>query len=107
MTTPIAGLGSQSGLSCIDPTLLGGSFTSSPSVEVAAACQKLLLQSLSQVNDMQLQSNAAVEELISGGSITQVETLSAVKKADLALKMMLQIRNQLLDAYNELQQVRI
>ena len=34
--------------------------------------------------------------------VTQVEVLTAVKKADLSLRMMMQIRNTLMDAYNEI-----
>jgi len=42
-----------------------------------------------------------------GGNITNVEIFSAVKKAELALKMMLQVRNKLLEAYNEIKSMQM
>ena len=35
-----------------------------------------------------------------------VESFTAMREADLALKLTMQIRNKLLDAYNEIQQMR-
>jgi len=55
---------------------------------------------------MQTQADFAVMQALSGEDITQVEVMAAVKKADLALRKMLQVRNKLLDAYNEIQQIR-
>ena len=46
-------------------------------------------------------------ELRCGGDITQVEVFSAFKKADLALRMLLQIRNGVLEAYNEIKQMQM
>ena len=69
--------------------------------------QDLLLTSISQTNDQQLAAQSAVEESLSGGDITQVEVATEMKKADLSLKMMLQIRNKLLEAYNEIKDLRM
>jgi len=55
---------------------------------------------------MQTEADFAVMQALSGEDVTQVEVMAAVKKADLALRMMLQVRNKLLDAYNEVQQIR-
>jgi len=35
-----------------------------------------------------------------------VETFTALREADLSLRLMIQIRNKLVDAYQELQQLR-
>lgn len=51
-------------------------------------------------------ADANVLAALSGGDVTQVEVLASVKKADLALRMMMQVRNKVLDAYNEVQQLR-
>ena len=57
---------------------------------------------------MQLERTAQqnVETALTGGDITQAEVLSAVKKADLSLRLLMQIRNKTLAAYNEVQQMR-
>jgi len=48
-----------------------------------------------------------VEKLFSGGDVTPAEVLTAVQKADIAFKLMLQVRNKIVDAYNEVQAIRI
>ncbi|MAG93002.1 MAG: flagellar hook-basal body complex protein FliE, partial [Planctomycetaceae bacterium] len=42
-----------------------------------------------------------------GGDVTKVEVLSSIKKADLALRTMIQVRNKMLDAYREVINLRM
>jgi flagellar hook-basal body complex protein FliE len=81
--------------------------TGKSSAAGAVDFQGLLLDSLGQTNAMELSAQSAVEKSLTGGDITQVEVVSAVKKADIALRLMLQIRNKVLDAYQEIQQLRM
>lgn len=67
----------------------------------------LVFQALGEANGLGQAGQNAVAESLAGGDITQVEVLTAVKKADLALRMMLQIRNKLLESYNEIKQMRM
>lgn len=67
----------------------------------------LLLDSIQQVNSMQLEANRAVENLVAGGEVNPAEVLTAVQKADLAFRMMMQVRNKLVQAYQEIKEVRI
>lgn len=69
--------------------------------------RELLLQSIDQVNTMQVDADTAVETLMTGGDINPAEVLTAVQKADMAFKLMQQIRNKLMEAYREIQDVRI
>jgi flagellar hook-basal body complex protein FliE len=78
---------------------------SSPSP--AQSFQDLMLQSLDQVNSMQTNANHAVEQLMTGGDANVPEVLTAVQKADISFKLMLQIRNKLLAAYQEIKDMRI
>ncbi|MEM6363965.1 MAG: flagellar hook-basal body complex protein FliE [Planctomycetota bacterium] len=59
------------------------------------------------VNAMQNNADAMVHSMITGGDVNEAEVLTAVQKADLAFRMMLQIRNKLMDAYREIQQIQI
>lgn len=70
------------------------------------AFSELLKQAVGRGATLQAEADQTVMHALAGGDITQVEVLSSVKKADLALRMMLQVRNKLLDAYNEMQQIR-
>jgi flagellar hook-basal body complex protein FliE len=69
--------------------------------------QDLLLNSIAETNNQQLAAQSAVEESLAGGDITQIEVAAEMKKADLSLRMMLQIRNKLLEAYNEIKDLRM
>lgn len=72
--------------------------------------QDVLLRSLDQVNRLDAESqNAIAQGLAAGGEgdMTQAEIFMAVKKADLAFRTMLQIRNKVLEAYNEIKQMRM
>jgi len=79
---------------------------SSPSQD-KLSFQNLLLDVLGQTSAMEQSTQAAIEEVVAGGNMTQVEALSALKKADIALRMMLQVRNKLLEAFNEVKQMQM
>ena len=56
---------------------------------------------------MQLDADHAVEQLMTGGDVNAAEVLTAVQKADLAFRMMVQVRNKLVQAYQEIKEIRI
>lgn len=68
--------------------------------------QQALLNSLSSVGEQQLQANAAVESMLVGDDTSQVQAMMSMKKAELAFRTMLQIRNKLISAYNEIKDMR-
>lgn len=67
----------------------------------------MLLNSIEQVNAMQQDADTAVESLATGGDVNPAEVLTAVQKADLAFRMMMQVRNKLVAAYQEVQNIRV
>jgi len=69
--------------------------------------QEFLLDSIRQVNAMQQEADQAVEQLMTGGQSDPAEVLTAVQKADLAFRLMMQIRNKLLQAFQDIQNIRI
>jgi flagellar hook-basal body complex protein FliE len=69
--------------------------------------KSFLLDSLQQVNSMQADADQAVEQLMTGGDANPAEVLTAVQKADLTFRMMMQVRNKLMAAYQEIKEVRI
>jgi flagellar hook-basal body complex protein FliE len=66
-----------------------------------------LVDSIKQVNSMQQDADRAVETLFTGGDVNPAEVLTAVQKADIAFRMLMQIRNKLVSAYQEIQDIRI
>jgi flagellar hook-basal body complex protein FliE len=69
--------------------------------------EDVLLKSLEHVNELDRQSQSMIAGALIGEDYTQAEVFTAVKKADLAFRTMLQIRNKLLDAYNELKNIQM
>lgn len=68
---------------------------------------QFLLDSIHQVNAMQQDADHAVESLFAGGDANPAEVLTAVQKADVAFRMMLQVRNKMVQAFEEVQNLRI
>ena len=56
---------------------------------------------------MQQEANSAIETMAVGGDVNPAEVLTAVQKADLAFRLTMQIRNKLVAAYQEVQNIRI
>jgi flagellar hook-basal body complex protein FliE len=69
--------------------------------------KNILLEALNQVNTMQGQANEAVQQLVTGGDVNPAEVLTTLQKADISFRMMLQIRNKLVQAYQEVNNIRI
>lgn len=81
--------------------------TSLQSTGGTSSFKDILLGSIDQVNSMQQDADAAVENLFTGGEANPSEVLSAVQKADLAFRMMMQVRNKLVAALQEVKEIRI
>jgi flagellar hook-basal body complex protein FliE len=73
----------------------------------APAFKDMLIDSIQQVNTMQLDADQAVETLFTGGDVNPAEVLTAVQKADLAFRLTMQMRNKLMEVYQEIKDIRI
>jgi len=83
-----------------------GSGAGAPATE-GASFKDFLLNSIQQVNSMQQEADKAVEDMFTGGDTDPATVLTAVQKADMAFRMMMQIRNKLSSAYDEFKNIRI
>ncbi len=68
---------------------------------------EILKSSIKEVNAMQKEADHAIHELALGKTENITEVLTAVEKADLAFRALMQIRNKLLDAYEEINRLRV
>jgi flagellar hook-basal body complex protein FliE len=73
----------------------------------AASFKGFLLESIQDVNSMQQQADQAVETLMTGGDADPAEVLTAVQKADMAFRLMMQMRNKMMQVYQEVRDIRI
>ena len=67
----------------------------------------ILRNSVGQVNEMQTQANTAISELVAGRNKNIHETMLSIERADDSLKLMMQVRNKILDAYREIMRMQV
>ena len=66
-----------------------------------------LLQSINQVNRRQQSADQAIESLVTGKSQDIHQTMIAMEKADLSFRLLMQVRNKLISAYQEIMRMQI
>jgi len=75
--------------------------------EAGVSFKSLLADALAQVNQLQQNADVAATQLAAGGPVAIDEVVLAMQKADLALQLTMQIRNKLVDAYQEVTRMQI
>jgi flagellar hook-basal body complex protein FliE len=88
-------------------TLPTAGLSKSGTVQGGSSFKDMLLSSIDEVNTMQQAADKAVEQMATGGEVNPAEVLTAVQKADIAFRMMMQIRNKIVQAYQEVQNIRV
>ncbi len=64
-------------------------------------------QRLSEVNQLQLDADAAVEQLATGQTDNVNDVVLSMAKADLSFRLVLEIRNRLIESYQEIMRMQI
>ncbi len=68
---------------------------------------EFLKDSISEVNQLKQQADAAINDLALGRTENVSEVFTAVEKADIAFQALMAIRNKLVDAYQEINRLRV
>ncbi len=63
-------------------------------------------KAISEVNAMQVESNKSVEQMLTGDNRNIHETMVALEKADISLKLLSSVRNKALEAYNTIMRMQ-
>ena len=66
-----------------------------------------LKDALTKVSDLEKQSTALTEDFAAGKTDNIHQVMIAAEKADIALQFTMQIRNKIMDAYNEIMRMQI
>jgi flagellar hook-basal body complex protein FliE len=69
--------------------------------------QTHLKQALGDVNELKQQADQAIRQLIGEGKGDLQETIVAMEKADVSFRLMMQIRNKILEAYQEIVRMQV
>ncbi len=86
---------------------VGPSAPSGPLEQAGPSFKDLLMKNIEQVNKLQQDAATAIEDLSTGRRDDVDQVLMAKQKADLAFQTLLQVRNKLVDAFEEIKQMRV
>jgi len=101
-------LGLISGSQGVSPIRPGGPGALGASQAAGGASFKdALMKQLDQVNRLQQDAETAIEDVVSGKRDDMDQVLIAKQKADIAFQMLLEVRNKMMDAYEEIKQIRV
>jgi flagellar hook-basal body complex protein FliE len=75
--------------------------------EEKLAFKDLLLNSISEVQQLQTQADQAIKDLAAGEVEDVSQALIAVEKADIAFSTMMQMRNKIIEAYQEVMRMSV
>lgn len=106
MTDPLGLIGSGGGVGSagrLDRTPSGGV----PEDPNAPSFKDVLLKNINEINKLQQDAAQAIDDLSTGKRSDLEGVMLAQGKADLAFKMLQGVRNQVLRAYEDIQQMRV
>ncbi len=69
--------------------------------------KQVLMQNIQEVNRLQEEAEKAIADFAVGDQSDPTKVFNAKAKADIAFEMLLQVRNKLMDAYDEVKQIRV
>lgn len=104
MTDPIQLAGM---MPSFDPVQGAGGASVGAAQPVGKDFRSILLDSLEQVDRLQKEADAGVQKLVTGETQNVAEVFTAVNKAGIAFDLLMEVRNKLTKAYEEVQQMRV
>lgn len=78
-----------------------------PSEADGPGFREVLMKNIEQVNKLQQDAEMAIEDLHAGRRDDPAQVMIAKQKADMAFNMLLQVRNKMVSAYEEIKQMRV
>lgn len=95
--------GPTSGIAPIPDVASGGSAGTAG----ASGFLDSLKSAIGKVNDTQLEAGRAVDALMTGDTQDLHRTMVALQQADVSFQLMMQVRNKLVSAYEEIQRMQL
>ncbi len=87
--------------------------TGSPNVAIPTSSQKpdtgdrnLFLDLMARANDDQIRSDEAIQSLVSGENQDVQQVVMEVVKAEMSFQIFMEVRNQIVESYNELMRMQ-
>lgn len=95
-------------ISTINTALPGiNSIRAADSHQEEASFKDMLLDAINNVNDLQLKSDAVAEDYITGRTDSIHDVMITATEASLALDFMIEVRNKVMEAYQEIMRMSV
>jgi len=78
-----------------------------PAAPAAEGFGEALKAAVGKVNDAQLAADGAVEKLQTGESRNLHEVMISLEKADISMRLLMQVRNKVIEAYQEVMRMQV
>ena len=78
----------------------------SPSIDEMKPFENLLLDSMKEVNNLQMESDKLIQRLATGDVDDISEVVLASSRAGVAFNMLMEVRNKLLEAYQQISRIQ-
>ena len=98
-------IGSIKSLGSIDPRAAYGGVKTVNETSISFADQ--LKNAVAEVNDLQAQRETMVEQMVTGEATEVHDVMIAAKESQLAFELLLEIRNKLLESYQEIMRMQV
>ncbi len=105
MTDPLGLVNSSSGSGAVGPRPPAS--PTGPDAGGQPSFKDVLMQNIEQVNSLQKDAEMAIEDLMTGRRDDAAAVMIAKQRADVAFQMLMQVRNKLVEAYDEIKQMRV
>ena len=107
MTDPLGLIPGSQSITPIQSNGGGNRLADGPDAAGGPSFKDALMKQIDQVNRLQQDAETAIEDVVSGKRDDMDNVMIAKQKADIAFQMLLQVRNQMMDAYEEIKQIRV
>ena len=78
-----------------------------PAAQIATNFQDLLAGALQQTNSLQKESEMMTQKLVTGQDVELHDVMIAMEKAGLSFQLTMQVRNKMVEAYQEIMRMQI
>jgi flagellar hook-basal body complex protein FliE len=86
---------------------LTGNTAAQPQKKSATSFSEILKDSIQKVGELEKQANTEVEKLAKMESQDIHNTMISIEKADLSFQLMMQVRNKIISAYEEIMRMQV
>ncbi len=84
-----------------------GGGAAGPAGAAATGFMGTLKDAIAKVNEVQVEATQAVEKMATGENQNVHQTMIALQKADVSFHLMMQLRNKIVTAYEEIQRMQV